>query len=85
MVTIQWGVLALALLLGLFIAMAQASTRLTPEAGAIMWGVLTAYALGGLFNSLLLDHREGMMFAMLVGLLLAWRSNLPNQSKAGFT
>jgi O-antigen ligase len=73
MVTIQWGVLALALLLGLFIAMAQASVRLTPEAGAIMWGVLTAYALGGLFNSLLLDHREGMMFAMLVGLLLAWR------------
>jgi O-antigen ligase len=73
MVTIQWGFLALALLLGLFIAMAQASGRLAPEAGAIMWGVLTAYALGGLFNSLLLDHREGMMFAMLVGLLLAWR------------
>jgi len=85
MVTIQWGVLALALLLGLFIAMAQASTRLTPEAGAIMWGVLTAYALGGLFNSLLLDHREGMMFAMLVGLLLAWRSNLPNLGKTGST
>ena len=85
MVTIQWGVLALLLLLGLFIAMAQASTRLTPEAGAIMWGVLTAYALGGLFNSLLLDHREGMMFAMLVGVLLAWRPSLPNLDKAGST
>ena len=85
MVTIQWGALALALLLGLFIAMAQASGRLAPEAGAIMWGVLTAYALGGLFNSLLLDHREGMMFAMLVGLLLAWRPGLPNLDKTGST
>jgi len=73
MVTIQWGVLAMALLLGLFIAMGRASGQLTPEAGAMMWGVLAAFALGGLFNSLLLDHREGMMFAMLVGLLLAWR------------
>jgi len=73
MVTIQWGVLALLVLLALFIAAWRASGRLAPEAAAMMHGVLLAYGLGSLFNSLLLDHREGMMFALFVGLLLAWR------------
>ena len=58
--------------LGLFAMIARSSGQLSPEAGAIILGVLVAYALGGLFNSLLLDHREGMMFAMFMGLLLAW-------------
>ncbi|OYY75088.1 MAG: hypothetical protein B7Y40_01300 [Gammaproteobacteria bacterium 28-57-27] len=73
MVGMQWGVFAILLLVGMFIAMGRVSGQLTPEAGAMMWGVLVAYALGSVSNSLLLDHREGMMFAMLVGLLLAWR------------
>ena len=73
MVTVQWGIGATFVLLGLFVVIALASRQLTPEAGAIILGVLLAYALGGLFNSLLLDHREGMMFAMFMGLLLAWR------------
>ncbi len=75
MVMIQWGVLALFVLLALFIAAWRASGRLAPEAAAMMRGVLLAYGLGSLFNSLLLDHREGMMFALFVGLLLAWRSD----------
>ncbi|HES75435.1 MAG TPA: O-antigen ligase domain-containing protein [bacterium] len=73
MVMIQWGVPGLLLLLGLFVFLARATPVLQPEAAAMMWGVLAAYVLGGLFNSLLLDHREGMMFALLAGLLLAWR------------
>ena len=73
MVTVQWGIGATFVLLGLFVVIALASRQLAPEAGAMILGVLLAYALGGLFNSLLLDHREGMMFAMFMGLLLAWR------------
>jgi O-antigen ligase len=73
MVTIQWGVLALVLLLGLYIAAWRASEQLVPAAAAMMHGVLMAYGLGSLFNSLLLDHREGMMFALFIGLFLAWR------------
>ncbi|MEW5838903.1 MAG: O-antigen ligase family protein [Pseudomonadota bacterium] len=73
MVSVQWGLPALFLLLGLYFFLARATPMLQPEAAAMMWGLLVAYAVGGLFNSLLLDHREGMMFALLAGLLLAWR------------
>ncbi len=75
MVAVQWGGLGLLLLLGLLFAALLATRTMSPQAAAITWGVMTAYGLGSLFNSLLLDHREGMFFALLLGLLLAWRKD----------
>ncbi len=67
----QTGVPGLALLLLLFIVVWLAARRLVPLERDLARGLVLAIATGSLFNSLLLDHTEGLLFAWMGALLFA--------------
>lgn len=69
-ITVQLGLAGLAALLYLFWQHWRESARLTsPLECHLARGLVLAIAVGCLFNSLLLDHTEGLLYAWLTGLL----------------
>lgn len=68
--TVQLGLIGLAALLYLFWQHWRESARLaSPLECHLARGLVLAIAAGCLFNSLLLDHTEGLLYAWLTGML----------------
>ena len=68
----QLGLIGLAALLWLFFTQWRAAPRLASKLETdLARGLVIAYVAGCLFNSLLLDHTEGLLFAWLTALLYA--------------
>lgn len=68
----QTGMIGLAVLLWLFWSLWRNASRLaTPLETELARGLVLMFVAGCLFNSLLLDHTEGLLFAWLTGLLYA--------------
>lgn len=75
MLAAQGGLPAAALLIALYALLWRESTRLgSPFERDIMRGLVLTMAIGGMFNTLIMDHVEGMLFAWSVGLLYAGRT-----------
>ena len=71
-IAIQLGVAGLALLLYLFYCEWRLAARLASQPEReLARGLVITFMLGCLFNSLLLDHVEGLLFAWASGLLFA--------------
>ena len=65
---VQLGVGGVLLLAALWIVLWTTAARLPPFERDLARGLALAFAAGCLFNSLLLDHTEGLLFAWLAGL-----------------
>lgn len=71
-ITVQLGAIGLAALLWLFWQHWRESTRLaSPMECELSRGLLLAILVASLFNSALLDHTEGLLYAWLTGLLFS--------------
>ena len=71
LLTAQVGVLGLLLLIITYTALWRVSRELpTRLERDLARGLVLTMAIGGMFNSLLLDHTEGLLFAWLAALLL---------------
>ena len=69
---VQLGVVGLGALLYLFFEHWRDSTRLaSPMESRLSGGLLLAIAVACLFNSMLLDHTEGLFYAWLTGVLFS--------------
>jgi O-antigen ligase len=72
LVTAQFGVIGLAALLLLFVRQWRSAARLTGPGHALLArGLVVAFTLAGLFNSLIIDHAEGLFFTWMSGLLFS--------------
>jgi O-antigen ligase len=72
LIAVQTGIAGLLLLLHLFWQQLRLSGRLaTPVETHLARGLVLTMMVGCLFNSLLLDHTEGLLFAWLSGVLFA--------------
>lgn len=71
-IAVQLGLAGLSALILVFVVQWKMARRLPTalEAG-LARGLVVAFAVGCLFNSMLLDHAEGLLFAWLSGLLFA--------------
>lgn len=82
LIAVQTGLAGLALLLHLFWQQARLSARLaSPIEVHLARGLVIMIAVGCLFNSLLLDHTEGLLYAWFTGLLYGGLKSRPPQSK----
>lgn len=71
-IAVQLGLLGLAAMLLMFVVQWHSARRLTiAQESGLARGLVLAMAIGCLFNSMLLDHAEGLFFAWLSGLLFA--------------
>ena len=69
-IAVQLGPLGLAALLGVFWQQWRLSSRLAaPVEREIARGLVAMMVIGCMYNSMLLDHTEGLFFAWLTGLL----------------
>lgn len=69
-ITVQLGVVGLAALLYLFFEHWRESARLaSPVERRLSRGLMLAIAVACLFNSLLLDHTEGLLYAWFTGVM----------------
>lgn len=72
MITVQTGVIGLALLLYLFYTQWRCAPLLDAPFGQdAARGLVLAYLANSLFNSSLLDHADGLLFAFMTAVLLA--------------
>jgi len=72
LIAAQVGLPGLALLIVLYIVTWRSASRLSSSVHRdLARGLVIAFAAGGLFNSLLLDHTEGLLFAWLTAVLYA--------------
>ena len=72
MISVQIGLLGLACLLHLFWRQWQFADRLVqPLYRDLGRGLMLTFVIGSLFNSLLLDHTEGLLFAWMSALVFA--------------
>jgi O-antigen ligase len=72
LVTAQFGAIGLAALLLLLIQQWRCAALLTaPGHDLLARGVVLVFVLGGMFNSLIIDHAEGLFFAWMSGLLFS--------------
>ena len=78
LIAIQIGLTGLACLVGLFSLQWRLAARLDPLYRDLARGLVLMFAIGCMFNSLLLDHTEGLLFAWASGLLFA---GLPPSAK----
>lgn len=75
MLAAQAGLPALALLIALYVVLWRDAPRLgSPLERDLMRGLVLTMAIGGLFNTLLMDHAEGLLFAWATALLYAGRT-----------
>ena len=71
-ITVQIGLIGLAALLILFYLQWRCAARLvSPFERHLARGLVLTMVIGCMFNSLLLDHTEGLLYAWLTGLLYA--------------
>ena len=81
LIAVQTGLAGLALLLHLFWQQMRLSARLaSPVEVHLARGLVILIAVGCLFNSLLLDHTEGLFYAWFTGLLYGGLKSQPPQS-----
>ena len=81
LIAVQTGLAGLALLLHLFWQQVRLSARLaSPVEVHLARGLVIMIAVGCLFNSLLLDHTEGLLYAWFTGLLYGGLKSQPPQS-----
>jgi O-antigen ligase len=74
--TAELGIVGLAALLFFFFQHGRASSQLAAMPDRVLArGLLALMLVGSLFNSLLLDHNEGVFFCWLTGLLFAGLAN----------
>jgi O-antigen ligase len=78
LIATQLGMIGLACLLFLFYTQWRLAARLEPLYRDLARGIVLVFVVGCLFNSLLLDHTEGLLFAWATGLLFA---GLPPSAK----
>jgi O-antigen ligase len=71
LIAAQTGLVGLAALLGLFFMQWRLAARLPTFESRLARGLVLAMIAGCLFNSMLLDHTEGLLYAWLTGLLFA--------------
>jgi O-antigen ligase len=71
LIAAQTGLVGLAALLGLFFMQWRLAARLPTFESRLARGLVLAMVAGCLFNSMLLDHTEGLLYAWLTGLLFA--------------
>jgi len=72
LVTAQLGLVGLALLAFLLVQQWRYAARLTaPDHTLLARGVVLTLVVGGLFNSMIIDHTESLFFAWCSGLLFA--------------
>lgn len=71
LITAQFGIFGLAMLLGLYAIYWRSAGWLSPPFMQIARGVLLAFLVGNLFNSFMLDFTERTFFAWISGVLLA--------------
>jgi O-antigen ligase len=71
LIAIQIGLVGLACLIYLFYAEWRLAARLAPLYRDLARGLVLMMVIGCMFNSLLLDHTEGLWFAWASGLLFA--------------
>ena len=71
MIASQIGVVGLACLLYLFYLEWRLAAKLAPLYRDLARGLVLVVGVGSLFNSLLMDHTEGLLFAWASGLLFA--------------
>ena len=70
LLTVQTGVIGLACLLFLFFRQWRSAVLLeTPQDRHLARGLVLTFVIGCLFNSLLIDHTEGLLFAWMSGLV----------------
>ena len=80
-ITLQLGVIGLAALLYLFYCEWRVTASLTTaHERQLACGLVITFVIGCLFNSLLMDHTEGLLFAWASGLLFA---ELKSPQKSG--
>jgi O-antigen ligase len=78
----QIGIVGLALLLYLFYTQWRLAARLTPLYRDLARGLVLVFVIGCLFNSLLLDHTEGLLFAWATGLCFAGLPTVQTRERA---
>ena len=71
LVTAQIGIAGLVALLYVFYVQWRLAARLAPFYRDLARGLVLVFVIGCLFNSLLLDHTEGLFFAWMTGLCFA--------------
>lgn len=71
LIAAQTGLVGLACLLYLFFLQWRLAARLLPFYRDLARGLVLVFVIGCLFNSLLLDHTEGLFFAWATGLCFA--------------
>jgi O-antigen ligase len=83
LVTAQFGVIGLAILLFLLAQQWRCARRLVHPGHALLArGLVVAFMLAGLFNSLIIDHSEGLFFTWMSGLLFSGLANAAPPQKA---
>lgn len=71
LIMVQWGLIGLLIFLYILIRLWQLTAVLPLSTSRQAQGLLIAFAIGCLVNSLLLDFTEGHLFALFVGILYA--------------
>ena len=71
LITTQIGLIGLACLVYLFYLQWRLAAQLEPLYRDLARGLVLMFVIGCMFNSLLLDHTEGLFFAWATGLLFA--------------
>lgn len=85
LITVQLGLVGLAVLLGLYATYWRQAGRLTAPFLQIARGVLLAMLVGNLFNSFMLDFTERMFFAWISGVLFAESAARSAQAGADYS
>jgi O-antigen ligase len=71
LITAQLGIFGLVLLLAMFVVQWWRGTLLPQPWNILAKGLVLTFVAGNLFNSLLIDHAERLLFAWLVGLVFS--------------
>ena len=83
LMTAQLGVFGLAAFVGLLVTHWRVSRRVAPPLDrSLASGLVLAMAVGCLFNTLLLDHSEGLFYCWLGGVLFAGIKAMPGRRPA---
>ena len=82
MIAAQTGVPGVLLMIALYVTIWRSAARLEGRLQRdFARGLVIAIAVGGLFNSLLLDHTEGLLFAWATGVLFAGYNRLGSSAE----
>ena len=72
MIGVQVGLPGIALLIALYVLMWRDASRLATRLDRdLLRGLVLTMAIAGLFNSVVLDHAEGLLFAWMIALVYA--------------